>query len=808
MGALVQDLRYALRALAKSPGFTFVAVVTLALGIGANTAIFSVVNAVMLRPMPGIAQPDRLVWVTHVDHGRAGRVSYPDAMDYRDHAGVFSGLAAVDRAPVHLATPRATDRLEAQVAGGDYFSVLGVVPAAGRVFTAEDERSRRPVAVLSAAYAEKRFGSAASAVGSPVALNGRAFTVVGVAPAGFRGLDIEAPPDVYLPAETWLSGSDRAASLTTRHSERFRAIARLKAGATPAQAAAAVAAIAAGNAHLRPADRRATTASIETPRGWIPPGHLHEMLPLAAIGLIATGLVLLVAAANVANLLLGRAARRRREMGIRLAIGASRGRIVRQLLTESLLLSGLGAGAGVLLSSWMLDLLLSRFDVPALIQPTVDVRVLLYATVAAVATGMLFGLAPALGAARPDLVPALKAGSQASTGGGSRRLQATLVVAQVALSLVLLAASGLFLRSLDKAVAVPIGFDRGAAPDIVTLSFDAVTQGYSAERAARFSEDLLSRARALPGARSAALTELLPLGNRAIADDFAPESAPQKKDQIFFGNVSPAYFATLGIPLLAGRDFSDQDRAGSPGVVVVNETLARRFWPGVSPLGHRLLRPGNPSETFEVVGVTQDGKYVSLTEPARPFAYFAIAQKAEFNETILLVRGEPGVSLAADVRAAARDLDPALPLFQAQTLAEVLRQNLADRRQGTLLVTAFGVLALALAAIGLYGVIAFAVGERRREIGVRIALGASRRDVVGLFVGRGARLAGVGVAIGLALAAGVTRAISGFLFGVTPMDVTTLGGVSLLLLGVAVVASGFPARRAASIDPAIVLRED
>ena len=807
MATLVQDLRYALRALGKSPGFTFVAVVTLALGIGANTAIFSVVNAVMLRPMPGIAEPDRLVWVTHVDHGRAGRVSYPDAMDYRDHAGVFSGLSAVDRLPVHLATARTTDRLEAQVASGDYFSVLGVIPAAGRVFTADDDRARRPVAVISAPYAERRFGSAAAAVGGAISLNGRAFTIVGVAPAAFQGLEIDAPPDVYLPAETWLEGSDRAAALTSRGSEHFRAIARLKPEATPAEATAAVAAIAGANAHLRPADRRSTTAAVEAPRGWIPPGHLDEMLPIAAVGLVATGLVLLIATANVANLLLGRAARRRREMGIRLAIGASRGRIVRQLLTESLLLSGLGAAAGVLLSSWMLDLLLSRFDVPPLIQPAVDARVLLYATAAALATGVLFGLAPALGASRPDVVPALKAGAQASTGG-SRRLQATLVVAQVALSLVLLAASGLFLRSLDKAVAVPVGFDRGAAPDIVTLSFDAVTQGYPAERAARFRDDLLARARALPGARSAALTELLPLGNRAIADDFAPESAIQKKDQIFFVNVSPAYFATLGIALVAGRDFSTEDRAGSPGVVVVNETLARRFWPGVSPLGHRLVRPDKPSETFEVVGVAQDGKYVSLTEPTRPYAYFAIAQRAEFNETILLVRGEPGASLAAAVRAAARDLDPTLPLFQAQTLAQVLRQNLADRRQGTLLVAAFGALALSLAAIGLYGVIAFAVGERRREIGVRMALGASHRDVVRLFVGRGARLAGVGVAIGLVLAAAVTRALSSFLFGVTPMDLTTLGGVSLLLLAVAFVASGFPARRAAAIDPAIVLKED
>ncbi len=809
MQTLLQDLRYAVRTLGKSPGFTFVAVVTLALGIGANTAIFSVVNALMLRPMPGIAAPERLVWVTSLRRGRVGRVTYPDAMDYRDHAGVFSGLAAVERIPVHLSTANKTDRIEAQIASGDYFSVLGIIPASGRVFTSDDDRARRPVAVISAAYAEGRFGSAAAAIGVPVSLNGRAFTIVGVAPASFHGLDIDAQPDVYLPAETWLADgdSDHAAWLTSRTRSHFRAIARLKPEVTLRQAAAAVASIAAGDAMSRAADGRDSSASVEALMGWVRPGNLNQMLPVAAVGLIATGLVLLIAAANVANLLLGRAARRRREMSIRLAIGATRGRIVRQLLTESLLLSGLGAAAGVLLSSWMLELLLSRLDVPAVIQPAVDLRVLLYATAAALATGVLFGLAPALSAARPDVLSTLKGGSRTSAAG-SGRLQASLVVAQVALSLVLLAAGGLFLLSLDKAVTVPVGFDRSAAPDIVTISFDAATQGYSPERAARFREALLARARALPGARGAALTELLPLGNRTIEDSFAPEAAPERKQDIALGNISPGYFATLGIPLLAGRDFSPDDRAGAPGVVIVNETLARRFWPGVSPLGRRIAQSDKPSEVFEVVGVAKDGKYALLTEPEIAFAYFALAQGTRFTETVLLARGEPGVSLAAPLRAAARDLDPTLPLFHAQTLAEGLSRNMADRRQGTVLVAAFAALALALAAIGLYGVIAFAVGERRREIGVRMALGASRRDVVGLFVGRGARLAGVGVAIGLVLAVAVTRALSSFLFGVTPMDFTTLGGVCLLLLAVAVVASGFPARRAAAIDPAIALRDE
>jgi putative ABC transport system permease protein len=320
---------------------------------------------------------------------------------------------------------------------------------------------------------------------------------------------------------------------------------------------------------------------------------------------------------------------------------------------------------------------------------------------------------------------------------------------------------------------------------------------------------MLDRARNLNGVRSAALAELLPLSNRAIADDFAPEDRPaQAPEQVFFTTVSPGYFATLGIPLVAGRDFTPEDRSGAPAVAVVNETLARRFWPGQSPLGRRFAPADRPGEGFEIVGVARDGKYLSLTEPARPFAYFALAQGAHLNENILLVRGSRGEALSGAVRAAARSLDPTMPLFQAETLEEALRRTTAGRRQGTLLLAGFGALALLLAAVGLYGVVAFAVGERRREIGIRMALGAARRDIVSLFVGRGARLAALGVAIGLVLASAITRLLSSMLFGVTPLDVTTLAAVSALLAAVALAASALPARRAARIDPASVLRND
>jgi predicted permease len=356
---------------------------------------------------------------------------------------------------------------------------------------------------------------------------------------------------------------------------------------------------------------------------------------------------------------------------------------------------------------------------------------------------------------------------------------------------------------------VPVGFDRDAAPEVLALSFDAITQGYSAERAQILRERMLERARTLPGVRGAALTELLPLSNRAMADTFvsAGDASAQGVD-VFYATVSPGFFATLGIPLVAGRDFAAGDRAGSNAVAIVNETLARRFWPGESPLGRRLAVAGKPSESYEVVGVARDGKYVSLTEPATPYAYFPLAQGAHFNETTVLVRADRGVSLAAPMRAAARELDPALPLFQVETLADSLRRNASFRREGTLFVAAFGALALVLAGVGLYGVVAFAVGERRREIGVRMALGARRADVVSLFVRRGARLAAIGVAVGLVASLAVTRLLASMLFGVTPTDLSALAGAAALLAAIALLASAIPARRASRIDPASALRAE
>jgi predicted permease len=546
-------------------------------------------------------------------------------------------------------------------------------------------------------------------------------------------------------------------------------------------------------------------------QGWVPPGQLKDVVPFALFGLVATGLVLSIACANVANLLLARAAGRRKEIGIRLAIGASRSRIVRQLLTESVLLAFLGSGAGLLLALWTIDLLLNRFGAPAAITPRLDLRIAAYAVAAAFATGITFGLAPAWKASRRALVPSLK--GEASEAAKGSRLPGGLVVAQVSISLVLLTAAGLLVRSFQKAAAVEIGMERRLAARTLSASFDLETQGYDAERSREFFRGLLDRTRSLAGVEAAALAETLPLSGRAIGDSIAPKGEsprPGEEQTVYLNTISPEYFETLGIPILAGRDFTSADREGAPPVAIVNETLARRFWPGQDPLGKFLQTGGGRAAPVvsQVVGVARDGKYIRMTEAARPFAYFPILQRgSRERETILIARfsGPPSIeALRSEVRA----LDPGLPLFRIRSLERVLDDRLADRRNGTLVVEIFGILAICLAVVGLYGVLSHSVTRRRREIGIRMALGASPAEVRALFLRRGGLLVAAGIGIGLVLSAAVTRLLSQMLFGVAPTDAVTFAAVSLLLAAVALAAAWLPARRATRIDPMAALRSE
>ena len=806
----MSDLRYALRTLARTPGFAAAAIATLALGIGANTAVFSVVDSLILRPPPGLARPSSLVWISGVQRGRIAPLSYPDFEDLRRETGAFSGVFAVSRAAAHVTRGREAERIRAHLVSDNAFEVAGSKPALGRGFLPDDARQARPVAVIGHRYWTRAFDANPGAVGSTLNVNGRAFTIVGVAAADLIGLrsDPEEIADIYLLFETYYSGARRR-HLENRDSAWLLVQARLRPGVSVEQASAAAAVIVRRSAASRSAEMQDLSAAATPLQGWVPPGQLKDVLPFALFGLVATGLVLSIACANVANLLLARAAGRRKEIGIRLAIGASRSRIVRQLLTESVLLAGLGAGAGLLLALWTIDLLLARFGAPPAITPRLDVRIAAYAVTAAFATGITFGLAPAWKASRRALVPSLK--GEASEAADGSRLPGGLVVAQISISLVLLAAAGLLVRSFQKAAAVDIGLERRHAARTLAASFDVETQGYGPERSREFFVALLDRAYALPGVEAAALAETLPLSGRAVGDAITPRGeAPRSGDSetVFLNTVSPGYFETLGVPILAGRDFTNADRAGAPPVAIVNETLARRFWPGQDALGKFLQTGGERASVAQVVGVARDGKYIRMTEAPRPFAFFPILQRgSRQGETILIARfsGPPSVeALRSEVRA----LDPGLPLFRIRTLERLLDDRLADRRNGTLVVEIFGVIAICLAVVGLYGVLSHSVTRRRREIGIRMAMGASPADVRALFLRRGGKLAAIGIAIGLVLSAAVTRLLSKMLFGVEPTDAATFAAVSLLLGAVALAAAWLPARRATRVDPMAALRSE
>ena len=812
MNDLLSDVRYALRTLARSPGFAAAAIATLALGIGANTAVFSVVDSLILRPPPGIAQPGSLVWISGVQRGRVQPLSYPDFQDLRRETGAFSGVFAVSRAAAHVTKGSEAERLRAHIVSDNAFDVAGSRPALGRAFASDDAKQARPVAVIGYRYWERAFDSSPAAVGSTLNVNGRPFTIIGVAARDLIGLrsDPEEIADIYLLFETYYAG-ERSKTLENRDSAWLMVQARLRPGVSVEQASAAAEVIVRRGAESRSPEMRDLSAAATPLQGWVPPGQLKDVLPFALFGLITTGLVLSIACANVANLLLARAAGRRKEIGIRLAIGASRARIVRQLLTESVLLAFLGAGAGLLLALWTIDLILNRFGAPAAIAPRLDLRIAMYAVAAAFGTGITFGLVPAWKASRRTLVPSLK--GEASEGADRSRLPGGLVVAQVAISLVLLAAAGLLVRSFQKAASVDIGMERRHAARTLAATFDVETQGYSPERSQEFFRALLDRVESLPGVQAAALAETLPLSGRAVGDAIAPKGAvPRAGDEqtVFINTVSPGYFETLGIPILSGRDFADADREKAPPVAIVNETLARRFWPGEDPLGKFLQTGGGsgPATVAQVVGVARDGKYIRMTEAQRPFAWFPILQQgARHGETILIARfsGAPSVeALRSEVRA----LDPGLPLFRIRTIERVFEDRLADRRNGTLIVEIFGVLAICLAVVGLYGVLSHSVTRRRREIGIRMALGASPSEVRALFLRRGGKLAAMGIAIGLVLSAAVTRLLSQMLFGVAPTDAATFAAVSALLAAVALAAAWLPARRATRTDPMAALRSE
>jgi predicted permease len=814
MDALLQNLRYAFRSLARQPLLVVVVVASLGLGIGANTTIYSLANAFLLRPVPA-QHPEELVAVyTSESSGELyGSTSHPAYLEMRDRNPALSSLAAYTVAPMSLTVNSHSQRLIGALVSGNYFTMLGAAPGHGRLLLpADDAPEAAAVVVVSHGLWTRRFGSNPELVGSRLMVNGHPFQVVGILRPDFLSAVMGVTPDLFVPlSATPLAnpGSDR---LEQRGGRWLFLMGRL----APDQKIGAVRArmntIAREMGAQYPNTDSARVISV-LPESQ---ARLHPRIkgPVTAfMALLATvvALVLLVACANVAGLMLARATTRRREVGVRLALGASRGQIMSQFLVESLVLALLGGAAGWVLAAWGTDLLLAfkpplPLDVPIDVRP--DGRVLLFTLILSVVTGVLFGLVPALEALRVDPAPAIHEGAQ----GGLRRsrLRSALVVGQVAVSLLLLIGAGLLVRALGRASQLDPGFEVNRT---LALSFDLRLHGYDDAKGQGFYRDLLERVRALPQVEAAALDEHLPLGLGSQRSGLAIQGytpAPREHIEIAGTVVSTGYFETLGIPIVSGRPFDDSDRAGGARVAIVNQAFARRFWPGQEAVGKRinLDTNGGDSTWIEVVGVAGTIKYHNLAEDPLPFFYVPFAQAYGPAMTLVArVTRDPARELAA-MRGVVRSLDDDLPVFDAKTMTEHLGITLYPVRLASTVLGAIGVLALLLAAIGLYGVVAYAVSQRTREIGVRMALGARPLDVLRLIVSHGMRLAGVGLAIGLVLALAVTRLVTGLLYGVSPTDPVTLVAIGALLLSVTLLASWIPARRAARVDPMVALRHE
>jgi len=807
MDYLLQDFRLAFRRLRQSPGFAFAAIVTLALGIGANTVTFSAINKLLLRPLP-VERPGELVFV---NSNRAGdNQSYPNYKDLRDRNQSLAGLIASRVAPVNMSQNGNNAHVWGYEVTGNYFEVLGVRALLGRTLTPADDQKigAHPVVVLSYNSWRSRFAGDPGIIGQSVKLNGLAYTILGVMQRGFFGTELIFRPEFWVPVAMEPQIEPGNAWINERFDWNLWAVGRLKPGVTRKQAESDLNAVAAGMGREIP--------DLQGMRIYLtPPGLIGDTLRGGVIGFAAVlmglaGLVLLIACTNLASLLLARASDRQREIALRLALGAGRWRLVRQLLSESLLLSLAGAAGGLFLAVWLVDALAAwrpPIDVPITMDFAIDYRVLAFTAAAGLLTTLLFGLAPALQAARTDLIPALK---NAAFNTRLRRwhLREILVTSQIALSVVLLVGTVLVVRSLQRALTINLGFNPRNA---VAVATDLGLAGYDETRGREFQHRLIEKVAALPGITAAGFANSLPLSLDQSATSVFAEGKPAPRPgevppASHYYMVSPGYFRAMETRLVAGRVFDQHDQKNTRLVAVVNQAFAARLFPNENALGKR-FSSGNSKET-EIVGIVEDGKYQSLSDGLKLALFWPASQHFNATTTVVARSSLPASQAVGMIQHAVHDLDPTLPFYQAGSLDDHLRLPLLPARLAASMLGAFGVLAIVLAATGVYGVMAYAVARRKREIGIRIAIGASRPHVMRLVLVRTSILLAVGTLLGVLGALAIGGQFSPILYGVSPRDPFTFVLAALLMAAIAFTAAWLPARRATLIEPSSALREE
>ena len=805
MNTLRQDLRYAIRMLAKNPSFTLIAVLTLALGIGANTVVFSVLNALVLRPLP-VERPNELAFL---ENQNGPSQSFPNYQDLRDRNRTFAGLVGYRIAPMELETQERADRIWGYLATGNYFDVLGVQPAMGRLFKQSDDLhpGGSPYAVISYSCWQSRFAADDAIVGKTIRINRQPYTVLGVAPRDFHGTEIFYWPEVWVPMMMEPQIEVGNAWLDKRSTWNTFVVGRLLPGVTPAQAAADLNTIAAELARQFPSENDSLRFRLSKP------GLIGDLIGAPAkaftLGiLLLAALVLLAACTNLASMLTARATDRQREFAIRLAIGAARGRVLRQLLTETLMLALAGGGVGFFLAIALTDAL-SRWrppmDFPIQYDVNPDWRVFLFALAGACIAAVLFGSAPAWRASKSDPNLVFR-GASAMWGRGRFAFRDVLVVVQVALCFVLVSASLLSLRGLQQALKMNLGF----GPQHVSVAaFELGLAGYSEDRGRAFQQQVLQTIQRLPGVQSVAYSNSLPLSiDQSHTGVFPAEKAdlrPADRISVTYYQVSPDFFATLGTRLLGGREFNWHDDAKAPQVAIVNVAFAKQVMHTQNPVGQR-FRGGRGAPFTEVVGVVEDGKYETLTESQRPVVFWSILQSYNSTTTLEVKSSLPPTQMISDIRAAMARLDPELPLYGVGPLEQMLGLAFFPSQAAAVALSSFGVLAIVLAATGIHGLAAYAVSRRTREIGVRMALGAQPLQVLRLVLGKTAWLLVLGSVVGLTLALATGRVIASVVYGAQPRDplvmVSVWGSVALIALS----AAWSPARRATRVDPLVALR--